>query len=95
MSKYFSRRNFLKLAAVSAAGTVLASCAPAPAATQAPASEATVASKPAANGQKTVLRVVSGNDVTEIEIRTQVAKMFGIVRPDVDVQMDIVSGDRA
>jgi multiple sugar transport system substrate-binding protein len=96
MSKYFNRRNFLKLAAFSVAGTVLASCAPAtPPATQAPANQATVVSKPAANGQKTTLRVVSGNDVTEIEIRTQVAKMFGIVRPDVDVQMDIVSGDRA
>ncbi len=93
MSKNLSRRNFLKMAAFSTAGTILASCATPPAATQAPTSAATQAPK-AASGEKTSLRVVSGNDVTEIEIRTQVAKMFNIVRPDVNVQIDIISGDR-
>jgi hypothetical protein len=45
--------------------------------------------------RKTELRVVSGQDVTEIEIRTAIGKMFEEVRDDVTIQMDIVSGDRA
>lgn len=97
MSKSVSRRYFLKIAAVTAAGSVLASCAPAATSTSQPEpgkDQPTVASKPPAK-EKIELRVVSGQDTNEIEIRTKIGKSFEETRDDVTVQMDIVSGDRA
>jgi multiple sugar transport system substrate-binding protein len=96
MSKPVSRRDFLKISVLSSAGVLLASCAPA--ATTAPVAPTKAADTPAAqpaSKDKSVLRVVSGQDITEITIRTQVAKMYEVYNPKVSVQMDIVSGDRA
>lgn len=96
MSKHVSRRDFLKISVVSSAGMLLAACAPAATPQAAPTQAAadTPAAKPASK-DKTVLRVVSGQDVTEITIRTQVAKMYEVYNQNASVQMDIVSGDRA
>lgn len=98
MRKIVSRRDFLKMAAVTTAGSVLAACAPASQsganATKSAAGEPTVSANVPAKG-KTELRVVSGQDVTEIEVRTKIGKMFEQVRDDVSVQMDVVSGERS
>jgi multiple sugar transport system substrate-binding protein len=96
MSKHLSRRNFLKISAISSTGILLAACAPQAIAPQAAPTKAadTPVAQPASK-EKSTLRVVSGQDVTEITIRTQVAKMYEVFNPNVSVQMDVVSGDRA
>lgn len=42
----------------------------------------------------TELRVVSGQDITELEVRDKIGKMFQDVRPDVKIQIDVIAGER-
>lgn len=97
MSNRVSRRDFLKAAAISAAGSIFVACTPQqPAApSNSTSGEETSPTSGVPAVEKQELRVVSGQDVTEIEVRTAIGKMFEEVRSDVSVQIDIVSGDRA
>lgn len=76
-----SRREFLRRAAAGA-GIALASQMPGVLLADAP------------TRQKTILRVVSGQDVTEIEVREQIAKMYQDVNPDVEIEIMLVTGSR-
>lgn len=94
--KRMNRRQFLISAGMTASAFAIAACQPA--APAAPAGDATAmpetTAESAPDGTKTELRVVSGQDVTELEVRTQIGKMFQEVRPDVSIQIDIISGAR-
>lgn len=88
MSYELSRRTFLKMAAFTTAGTVLAACQPAvPSTGSAPAGEGQAA-------ERTELRVVSGQDVTELDVRKKIGEMFETVNPNVDVAIDVIAGSR-
>lgn len=88
MSYELSRRMFLKMAAFTTAGAVLAACQPAvPSTGSAPAGEGQAA-------ERTELRVVSGQDVTELDVRKKIGEMFETVNPNVDVAIDVIAGSR-
>jgi len=90
MSEGISRRAFLKMAAVTtAAGTFLVACQPAATSTGSAPGDAAPASA------KTDLRVVSGQDVTEIEVRKKIGEMFETTNPDVNIEIDVIAGARA
>lgn len=102
-SDRFSRRQFLRWSALSTGALTLAACGAAPAAqdqaTDAPlpdaAAQATPAptTAPAATGAKTI-RVVSGQDVTELQVRQQIADKFTELHPDIKAEIVIVKGNR-
>jgi multiple sugar transport system substrate-binding protein len=83
-----SRRTFLKFAALTTAGAVLAACQPA-----VPVPEGATSSEGQA-AEKTELRVVSGQDITELDVRKKIGEMYETVNPDVDVVIDVISGSR-
>jgi multiple sugar transport system substrate-binding protein len=88
MSHGLSRRKFLKLAALTTTGVVLVACQPAvPSSGEAAAGEGQAA-------ERTELRVVSGQDVTELDVRKKIGEMFETVNPNVDVAIDVISGSR-
>ncbi len=88
MSHGTSRRTFLKMAAVTAAGTILAACQPAA------TSPGGAAAGEGPTAEKTELRVVSGQDLTELEVRQQIGKMYETVDPNVSIAIDVISGSR-
>ncbi|MBZ0300123.1 MAG: twin-arginine translocation signal domain-containing protein, partial [Anaerolineae bacterium] len=81
--KYWSRREFLKRTAAAGATATLG-----------PLSFTTVRTLAAPRQQKTTLRVVSGQDVTEIEVREQIAKMYQEINPDVEIEIMLITGTR-
>lgn len=83
-----SRRTFLQMAALTATGAILAACQPA---ATSPENATTGAGEAA---ERTELRVVSGQDITELEVRKQIGEMFETVNPNVDVAIDVISGSR-
>lgn len=81
--KTLSRRDFLRLSTAAGAGAAFAMAAPA------------FARKPMfAQGDPVVLKVVSGQDATEIEVRQQIAEMFAVENPNVDVEIQLITGAR-
>lgn len=88
MSYTSNRRTFLKMAALTTAGAFLAACQPA-----APSTGSTTAAE-GQSAEKTELRVVSGQDITEIEVRKQIGEMFETVNTNVDVAIDVIAGSR-
>jgi multiple sugar transport system substrate-binding protein len=89
MSDTLSRRAFLQMvAATTATGALLAACQPAaPGAASDPAGAAPTAAK-------TDLRVVSGQDITELEVRKQIGEMYELTNPDVNIEIDVIAGSR-
>jgi multiple sugar transport system substrate-binding protein len=84
--KMISRRNFLRWSAAAGVAAATASVAPAFAAK---------AFRPSYQSDgKITLRVVSGQDATEIEVREQIATMFQEVAPNVDVEIMLITGAR-
>lgn len=88
MAYQTSRRAFLKIAAFATVGAALAACQPAVSNPQDAASGAAPAT------EKTELRVVSGQDITELDVRKKIGEMYETVNPDVDVVIDVISGSR-
>lgn len=88
MSHGLSRRKFLKLAALTTTGAVLAACQPAV------SNPGTAASGEGQAAERTELRVVSGQDVTELDVRKKIGEMFETVNPNVDIAIDVISGSR-
>ncbi len=97
-SEQVSRRAFLRRSAALVAGaSVIVACGAAPQAGQATAPQAaqTTAAQaaPAQAGVKTI-RVVSGQDVTELQVRQQIGDMFNKAHSDIKAEIAIVKGDR-
>ena len=88
--KQVSRRDFLRLASVSVAGATLAACVPQGAPS---ASDVSEAGQPAAD-EKRVIKVTSGQDVTEIEVRQLMADQFNEEHDDIHAEVVIVKGNR-
>ncbi|GIK72815.1 MAG: ABC transporter substrate-binding protein [Chloroflexota bacterium] len=90
MSTALSRRSFLQMIAASAAtGAFLVACQP--------ASPGTVSESGGVvpTAAKTDLRIVSGQDITEIEVRKQIGQMYELVNPNVNIEIDVISGARS
>jgi anaerobic selenocysteine-containing dehydrogenase len=66
--KNLSRRDFLRLSAVAAAGATLAS--------QLPATVGALAAPATQSSGPVTIKIVSGQDATEIDVRKQVALMY-------------------
>jgi len=109
MSKQLvSRRKFLHIVSLAATGVIAASCAPASQApaeapTQAPAEQAEPTqvqateapqAAAAATGARATIRVVSGQDVTELQVRQLIADNFNKAQDKVTAEVVIVKGDR-
>ncbi len=85
--KSLSRRDFLRMSAVAAAGATLAS--------QLPATVGALAAPATQSSAPVTIKIVSGQDATEIEVRKQVALMYKEVNPNADVQILLINGGRA
>ncbi len=85
--KNLSRRDFLRMSAVAAAGATLAS--------QLPATLGVLAAPAAQASSPVTIRIVSGQDATEIEVRKQVALMYKEINPNADVEILLINGGRA
>jgi len=86
-----SRREFLRMSALAAAGATLANPLIANAATDQPINS------PSLNqaSQPITLRIVSGQDITEIDVRKQVAQMYSEVNKNVKLEIMLINGGRA
>lgn len=81
-----SRRDFLRWSAATGVTAVVAATTPVFAAK---------ALRPSyQSGDRITLRVVSGQDATEIDVRKQIAEMFQQVEPNVDVEIMLITGAR-
>jgi multiple sugar transport system substrate-binding protein len=84
MAKSVSRRDFLRLAALTATGTALAACAPAPTTpTAAPGENQPTQAPPA--GEKITLRLWGSNNVAFVAINETLVKKFMEANPNIDV----------
>jgi len=84
-NKSLSRREFLRRSAVAGAGV---------AAGLHGLTFETVRVLAAPGQQTTTLRVVSGQDITEIEVREAIAKMYQEVNPNVEIEIMLITGSR-
>jgi multiple sugar transport system substrate-binding protein len=81
-----SRRDFLRWSGAAGVTAVVAGVTPI---------FASQAARPSfQSGEPVKLRVVSGQDATEIEVRQQIAEMFQEVEPNVDVEIVLITGAR-
>src|SRR5579859_7327307 len=85
-----SRRDFLRMSALAAAGVTVAAQIPVAASAGDPAP----LSRRNQQTQPITLKVVSGQDVTEIDVRKQVAQMYSQVNPNVTIQILLINGSR-
>src|SRR5579871_5099259 len=89
--KQVSRRDFLRMSALAAAGATLANQIPVTAASSGPLH----APRTNQSSGQITLKIVSGQDVTEIDVRKQVAELYNEVNKNVTVQILLINGGRA
>src|SRR5258708_30193210 len=89
--KQVSRRDFLRMSALAAAGATLANQIPVAASSGDPLHTFTTNQA----SQPITLRIVSGQDVTEIDVRKQVAQMYNEVNKNVKIDILLINGGRA
>jgi len=88
--QHVSRRDFLRMSALAVAGAAVAEALPVAAA------DITGTRAAATNQTEPVsLRIVSGQDVTEIDVRKKIAEMFGEVNKNVKIEIMLINGGRA
>jgi multiple sugar transport system substrate-binding protein len=88
MKSNLSRRDFLRMTAAAGAGLTLGTIPTALAADIRAKYPSLQSDTPV------VLRVVSGQDATEIEVREQIAEMFQTVNENVEVEIVLITGAR-
>jgi multiple sugar transport system substrate-binding protein len=85
-----SRRDFLRMSALAAAGATVVAQIP----VAASAADSAPLLRRNQQTQPITLKVVSGQDVTEIDVRKQVAQLYSQVNPNVTIQILLINGSR-